>query len=140
MSVLMGLGPFRFEVTKHAYEQLERRRGGRWAEIERLGRRPALQHMGAAKAGVTLTAMLYPEFTGGLDQVDAMGRSAENGDVHMMIGQQGSIGNVLGRWAIEELGDRQSFFTRDGTPRKVEVTITLGHYGDDGDGLGGGLW
>lgn len=140
MSVLMGLGPFRFEVTKHAYEELDRRVGGRWVEVERVSRRPALQHMGATKSTITLSATLYPQFTGGLAQVEAMGRSAETGEVHMMAAAMAAIGRPLGRWVIEELGDRQSFFTADGTPRKVEVSITLGRYGEDGDGLAGGLW
>lgn len=138
--VLMGLGRFRFEVTKHAYEELDRSVGGRWEEVPRIGRRPALQFLGATKGTISITATIYPEYTGGLAQVDDMGAAAEAGEVLMMVGNSGSLGKVMGRWVIEELGDRQSFFKRDGSPRKVEVTLTLGRYGEDGDGMAGGLW
>lgn len=135
MSVLLGLGPFRFEVTRHAYEQLERRAGGRWVAQERIGRAPANQFLGAAEGEITISATIYPEMTGGLDQVRAMQASAEAGSVHMLVA---GTGRVLGRWFIREVTETGSLFRRDGTGRKVEVEISLGSYGEDG--AVGGLW
>lgn len=137
MSILMGLGPFRFETTRHAYEELERTVCGRWPAQERIGRRPALQFVGAGKSKIRIDATIYPELTGGLGQVEAMGVAAEAGAILMLVA---GTGRVFGRYVITSLSDRQSFIDRDGTPRKVEVEITLERYGEDGGGFGGGLF
>lgn len=132
--VLLGLGPFRFRVTRHAYEELARRCGGEWVSQGRIGRRPASQFVHTAESEITITATIYPELTGGLAQVDAMAEAAEAGTVMMMVD---GTGRVLGRWYISEITDTASFLMADGTPRKVEVEITLGRYGEDGTGFGG---
>jgi uncharacterized protein len=134
MSILMGLGPFRFEAGRHAYEELERTVGGRWPAQERIGRRPALQFLGPAESEIEISATIFPHFSGGLEQVDAMGAAAEAGATLMLVS---GAGRVFGRWVIKQLKDKQSYIDRDGTPRKVEVEITLARYGEDGASFGG---
>lgn len=129
MSVLMGIGPFRFRVMGHAYETLERSLSARWEAKGRIGRRPAMQFVGPGEDEISITATLYPELTGGLGQVEAMRAAADAGRPMMMVS---GAGRVFGRYCLTEIADTASFLTRDGTPRKVEVTLKLKRYGEDG--------
>lgn len=136
-SVLMGLGAFRFSVSGAVYQRLSREVLARWPVQERVGRRPALQFTGPGEEHLTLEGVIYPHYTGGLDQIRGMRARARSGAPLMMVS---GLGDVYGLWVITAVRDTESYFLASGLPRKVEFTLELSAYGPDGLGIGGGLF
>jgi phage protein U len=56
---LTGEEEFSFETSTAAYHRYVATRGSRWPEQERLGRAPALQHVGLSTAETTLDGVIY---------------------------------------------------------------------------------
>ncbi|MDJ0824255.1 MAG: phage tail protein [Rhodobacter sp.] len=126
--VMMGLGLFRFGVNRAAYQTLTRETGFRWAQMDRVGRKPALQFLGPDAAVITLEGVIYPHFKGGLRQVELMAAMAGLGQPMMLVD---GLGWVWSRWVIESVTEKKSFFLGDGAPRKIEFSMTLKAYGGD---------
>lgn len=137
MSVLMGLGAFRFSMSAPNYQSLSREATGRWPAQPRVGRAPALQFTGEGEETLSLAGTLYPHYTGGLDQIEAMRVQCKTGTPLMLVS---GLGFVFGLWSILSVSDEQSFFMAGGLPRKVTFTIELSAYGPDGSGIIGGLF
>ncbi len=137
MTIMMGLGPFRFSVAGAVYQQLTREVTARWPAQERVGRRPALQFTGPGEERLTLEGTIYLHYTGGLDQIRGMRAQALAGAPLMMVS---GLGDVFGLWVITAVRDTESFLRADGLPRRVEFTLELSAYGPDGAGMGGGLF
>lgn len=131
---------FDFEVSTAAYQKYVATRGSRWPEQERLGRAPALQHVGLATAETTLEGVIYPGMTGkaggsikkGLRKLRRLSLSTE--PFQLVTG----TGDVCGFWAVTEVNDTRSYFLDDGQARKAEFSIKLRFYGTDYSGGGGG--
>jgi len=126
--VMLGLGEFRFEVDALAYQTLSFSQSWRWPEQARIGRDPALQFVGRNVGSIELDGVLYPGFTGGLGQVEAMRALADAGRPLQLID---GLGRIWGAWVITEIGDTRTVFAEDGQPRKVEFSIKLKDYGED---------
>lgn len=129
MHTMMALGPFRFGLETAAYQSLERSTEYRWVSQERIGRHPAMQFIGEGHTDITLPGVIYPEFKGGLGQIDTMRSIAGSGAPQMLIGGRG---RVFGRFVIMSVAEVQTVFHSNGAPRKIEFTITLKTYGADG--------
>lgn len=121
-SIMMQLGTFQFGITTAAYQELTRRTEYRWAQQERYGKRPNLQFTGIGQEAMTLPGVIYPEYRGGLEQVDDMRALAELGQPLQLID---GYGNLMGSWVIESVEERQSIFADGGRPRKQEFTLQL---------------
>ena len=129
-SVMMALGKYRFSIDSAAYQTLQRSTAWRWPAQERLGRAPALQYLGPGEDKIALSGTIYPQFRGGLEQMDALREEAGRGEPLLLVDGRG---NVLGRWVVERVGETQSAFFADGAPRKIEFTLDLVRYGEDGE-------
>jgi len=123
--VMMSLGGFRFGLNTAAYQELSRTTEHRWAAQDRFGQAAALQHTGPGPETMTLPGVVYPEFRGGLGQVDRMRELAGRGKPQQLIT---GAGRVLGRYVIERVEERQSVFAARGMARKVEFTLSLRRY------------
>ena len=128
---MLSLGPFRFAVDTAAYQSLRRSVEYRWPSQTRIGRRPARQFAGTGDETISLQGLIYPEFKGGLKQVDTMRELAGQGEPQILIGSTGGRGEVWGKWCIIAVEETQTVFFADGTPRKQEFSLQLGHYGED---------
>jgi hypothetical protein len=140
MDTLMAVGPYRFKVVGLNYQSLDRAFEYRWRPQERIGRRPAMQFMGPGMETVSLKGVLYPQdprLGNGFSQLERMRREAMAG---VPRGVASNLGRYYGLWCITKISDVQSYFSKDGAPRKVEFTIDLAAYGPDGGGLGFGLF
>lgn len=133
---------FDFEISTAAYQKYVATRGSRWPEQERLGRSPALQHVGLATAETTLEGVIYPgmarkaggSIKEGLRKLRRLSLSTE--PFQLVTG----TGDVCGFWAVTEVNDTRSYFLDDGQARKAEFSIKLRFYGTDyGSGGGGGV-
>lgn len=137
---LMGVGPYRFHIVGLNYQSLDREFEYRWKPQERIGRRPAMQFLGPGVEKVTLKGVLYPKdprLGSGFSQLESMRREAMQG---VPRGVASNLGRYYGQWCITSIKDVQSYFHKDGTPRKVEFTIEMVAYGSDGGGFGFALF
>lgn len=129
-SVMLQLGSFQFGINTAAYQTLQRSNEWRWPSQDRFGKGPVLQHVGQGAETITLPGVVYPEWRGGLGQMDALRALAAEGKPQTMID---GTGNVLGRWVIERVEEKQAVFADAGVPRKQEFTVQLRRYFDEFD-------
>lgn len=127
-SVMLQLGSFQFGINTAAYQTLQRSTEWRWPSQDRFGKGPVLQHVGPGAETITLPGVVYPEWRGGLGQMDALRALAAEGKPQTMID---GTGNVLGRWVIERVEEKQAVFADAGVPRKQEFTVQLRRYFDE---------
>lgn len=121
-NVMMTLGEFQFSITTAAYQELTRTREWRWPTQERFMQNQALQYVGPGGDTISLPGTIYPEYRGGLGQVEAMAALADKG---MPLDMISGTGVVLGRWVIERLEEKHSTFAVQGVGRKQEFTLGL---------------
>lgn len=125
---MLTLGPYTFELSTAAWQSLERQTAWQWAVQERAGRVPARQFTGPGDDRLTIEGTVYPLFRGGLGQIDRLREEAGTGLPHLLIDGRG---RVLGKWVVEAVNERQTHPTRDGTPKRIDFTLTLAAYGED---------
>lgn len=134
--VMMQLGGFQFGINTAAFQTLARSNEWRWPSQDRFGKPPVLQHVGQGAETITLPGVIYPEWRGGLGQLDAMRAQAGKGEPLTMVDGQGT---TMGLWAIERIDEKQAVFAAGGTPRKVEFTLQLRRFFEaDGNSLASG--
>lgn len=132
MAVMMGLGPFRFHLATAAYQTLERSDEYRWEAQDRIGRHPAMQFIGAGHTTFNLSGTIYPNFRGGLGQLDAMRAVAAAGAPSVLVS---GLGRIFGSFVILSVDETQTYFLPNGAPRKQEFSLELKSYGPDGGAL-----
>lgn len=120
--VMMQLGSFQFSITTAAYQELSRRTAYRWAQQDLYGRLPGLQFTGPGEDTMTLPGVIYPEYRGGTGQLNQMRSLAGRGTPLMMVS---GVGQIMGRWVIESVDEKQAAFFAYGVPRKQEFTLQL---------------
>ncbi|GEM_PF-415205 len=128
--VMMALGDYRFSLDTAAFEALQRQTQYRWVGQERLGRESAFQYLGPGEDTIDFSGVIYPHFRGGLGQVDAMRAEAAKGVALLLVDGRGG---VWGNYVIKSISETRSMHFDDGTPRRVEFSLSLTKYGDDGE-------
>ncbi len=127
--MMMILGVYRFVIKNaFAYQTLKRQSNYKWQEVNRIGSNPALQFTGFGVETIELEGVIYPHFKGGLKQVTLMRAQAGLGKPLFLISGNGF---AFGRWCITNITENQSNFLSDGSPRKIEFSLTLKRYGED---------
>lgn len=121
----LKLGDFIFSVDTAAYQTLQRSTARRWAKIERIGKRAAMQDLGPGDDTLTMPGVIYPHYKGGLDQINKMREMMDNGDPLMLVDV---LGNIHAKWVILSITEKDSTFTEEGTPLKQEFTIKIQRY------------
>lgn len=140
LSVRSGLKKFhKFGMAGLPQTELDRTIEHRWEPVKRLGRRPAMQFLGPGEEHVTIKGFIYPPDYGSFESLQAMRNESMLGFPRPFIT---GYGEYQGLWCIKKIKDVQTHYWPDGSPRKVEFTIDLTHYGSDLPGLGvvGGLF
>lgn len=127
-SVMLQLGEYQFGVETAAYQSLQHAAEWRWPSQDRYGLGPVLQYTGPGPETVTLPGVIYPEWRGGLEQLNDMREMAAKGEPQQLVDGNG---NVLGYWAIEKIDETQTVFADAGVPRKQEFTVSLRRYLDE---------
>lgn len=128
VNMMMILGVYRFAIKSSAYQTLKRQSEYKWQEINRIGSNPTLQFTGFGVETIDLEGVIYPHFNGGLRQITLMRAQAGLGKPLFLISGNGF---AFGRWCISKISENQSNFLKDGSPRKIEFSITLKRYGED---------
>lgn len=127
VNMMMILGAYRFCISNAAYQSLARTTEYKWEELSRLNGESALQYVGMSAETISLEGVIYPQFKGGLRQVSLMRAQAGLGIPLMLISGNGS---AFGRWCITSISEGQTYFLKDGTPRKITFNLTLKRYGE----------
>lgn len=135
--VMMVLGPCVFSVETAAYEQLQRNTQYQWASQSRLGHPklkhlgvggPAYQYIGPGDESISLNGTIYPQYKGGPLQISSLRLAAGLGIAMPLID---NYGYALGRWLIESVQETRSVLFSDGTPRKIDFSVSLKRYNED---------
>lgn len=125
--IMMTLGGFQFGINTAAYQELSKNSEWRWPSQDRFGLPPALQFVGPGAESITLPGIVYPEWRGGVGQIETMRTQASNGEPLAMISGQGEY---LGLWVIEWIEEKHSVFGDAGVARKQEFTLKLKRFYD----------
>lgn len=125
--MLLSLDDFVFSLETLAYQELQRQVSWKHPSTSRIGARNASQFAGPGDDTITLTGVLATEINSlqSLDDLYAMG---DVGDYYVMVD---GAGYVYGAFTIESISEQQSYHLEDGTPRKINFTITLKRVADD---------
>lgn len=126
--MMLALGMFVFSLSTLAYQELQRQTEWRHPGSSRVGAAPARQFIGRGDDSITLPGILFPELAGSKLSLDALRLMANTGKAWPMI--EGS-GRIYGLWVIESLSETKTVFFRDGTPRRIEFTLSLKRIDDD---------
>lgn len=125
------LGEFMFCLDTAAFQELTRQTEYRWSAVNRIGRKPAQQFTGQGEDTIQLTGTIFPHFRGGLSQMEQMRQIAGRGDPLPLIYAFSRVGQFNGLWCIKSIQESRTVFFKDGTPRKIEFTLSLTAYGED---------
>lgn len=114
--------PEAFEGLSVAGPELQLQQQWRHASNNRVGLRPSLQFLGPDSDVITLSGVLMPAITGGRLSMQMLELMAETGKGWPLLKGNGTI---YGMFVIENIGRTESEFFSDGSPRKIEFTVTL---------------
>ncbi|MBY8945160.1 phage tail protein [Pseudomonas sp. SH10-3B] len=126
--MMMALGMFVFSLRTAAYQELQRQTDWRHASNNRVGTAPARQFVGRGDDAITLPGIIFPELAGSAVSLDAIRLMANTGKAWPMV--EGT-GRIYGLWIIDSLSETKTVFFRDGTPRRIEFTLSLKRTDDD---------
>lgn len=119
--MMMIFGMFVFSIPTATYQQLQRTTSWRHVSHSRVGDMPAYQFTGKGEDVITLDGSIVPEFGSQLS-LTALRLMGDTGKSFPLIAGNGKI---YGLWALKNVNETQSYFFKEGTPRKIEFTITL---------------
>lgn len=120
--MMMALGTFAFGMDTATYQQLQRSMSWRYGSSERVGARSARQFLGPGDDTVRLSGVLAPEITGDPASLDVLREMADDGEALPLVDGNG---RVYGAYAIASIEETQTYFFPDGTPRRIEFSMTL---------------
>ena len=127
------LGDFMFSLDTAAFQELDRQSQYRWQGIERVGRKPAQQFLGPSADTISLSGVILPTFRGGIGQIGAMRSLANTGTPLPLIYGFDTVGQYCGKWCITAVTEKRTVFFDNGSPRKIEFSLSLVEYGEDVD-------
>ena len=124
-AVLLALGSYRFSVATGGFYESQRETSWRWASQEVIGAAPRKQYVGPGDDTLTLQGTIFPQYRGGIGQVDLMRTQAGLGQpLPLMTGW----GAFLGNYVITHISEIRTVFTSDGAPKKIDFVIGLERY------------
>ena len=125
ITTMMILGSYRFAINNASYQNLKRTTEYKWQELELVGSNPALQYTGRGVQTIELGGVIYPQYRGGLKQLDKIRAEAAKATPLLLISGHGYN---FGRWCVVKVGETSSNLLANGSPRKLEFNISLKQY------------
>lgn len=129
-TMMAQLGDFEFSLESAPFQNFDRSTTFKWASVDRIGTKPALQFTGQDAQTITLAGVIYPHFKGGLGQIEYLRSMASDGAPYDFYITNEKVGDYLGLYVIESLRENRTIFFENGAPRKIEFTISLKEYGE----------
>ena len=118
--MMLALGMFVFMRQTLPHQTMQRDAEYRWPSNSRVGKRDSFQYLGPGDEKITLAGVLYPELTGGKLTMTAIRLMADEGRAWPLLD-----GTIYGMYVINNISETGSLFFADGTPRKIDFTLTL---------------
>jgi phage protein U len=125
--MMLALGNYFFSWLTASYQNKTESRNYRWEVQNVIGQFPLYQYMGPGEQDLKLDGVIYSNYHGGILQLPLMKATAKQGEPLMLVD---GLGNVLGKWVITHLEEKQTAFCSNGLPRKVEFVLELKKYED----------
>lgn len=119
--MMLALGMFVFMRQTLPHQTLQRDAEYRWPSNSRVGKRDSFQFLGPGEEKIT-AGTLYPELTGGKLTMTAIRLMADQGRAWPLLD---GTGTIYGMYVINNISETGSLFFADGTPRKIDFTLTL---------------
>lgn len=132
---LMALGQFVFSLPTLSFDEVRRQCTWRHPTNERVGAMPARQFVGPGEDTVTIAGVLVPLIAGRLGSIAELRAMADTGKAFALVG---GTGEVFGAYVIESLDEGRSMLMGDGSPRRIEFSLTLQRKPDDQAEAAGG--
>ncbi|WP_343560436.1 phage tail protein [Kiloniella sp. b19] len=126
--MLMSLGLYVFQLKSAPISKIDRTTKQNWAVTQRVGKRPATQHIGPSDDTITLTGALAPEITGKDIELETLRDMMRSGKAWILTT---GTGQVLGPWIILEIKETRRHLTNLGQARFIDFTLSLRRYGED---------
>lgn len=120
--MMLALGMFVFMRQTLPHQTMQRESDYRWPSNSRIGKRDAFQFLGVGEENITLAGVLYPELTGGKLTMTTLRLMAEEGRAWPLLD---GTGMIYGMYVISKVSETGSIFFADGTPRKIDFTLSL---------------
>jgi phage protein U len=133
---MMSLGPYQFGMDTAAYQEFERSTSYTWAAQALYGKDDDLQATGPGEDTITLKGVVFPEFMGGIGQLDAMRALGAQQEPQTLID---GLGRVMGEWVIQSIDESGSLFAQRGIARKQDFTMKLRRAPAQQQDSGGGI-
>jgi phage protein U len=138
--MMLALGPYFFSWLTASYQNKSESRSYRWESQNVIGQFPLYQYMGPGEQELKLDGVIYSNYQGshsaklngipyhgGILQLPLMKVTASQGEPLMLVD---GLGNVLGKWVITHLDEKQTTFCSNGLPRKTEFSLDLRKFED----------
>ena len=119
--MMMIFGMFVFSIPTATYQSLQRSTSWRHASNSRVGAAPAYQYLGPGEDTITLDGSIVPEFGSQLS-LTALRLMGNTGKSFPLIAGNGKI---YGLWKLDSVDETQTYFFKNGKPRKVEFSLKL---------------
>lgn len=122
-TALMSLGFFVFMRQTVPFAETSREISYNHPTNAVVGKLPRTQFTGKASETLSISGTLIPEITGGKLSLTALELMAERGKAYPLI--DGATFMVQGWFVIENISIQSSEFFGDGTPRKIDFSLSL---------------
>lgn len=122
-SAMMSLGLFVFMRQTIPYQETSRELSWNHPTNNVVGKLPRTQFTGKAGETLTLSGTLMPEITGGKMSLTALELMAEKGTPYPLI--DGATFMIKGWFVIESISEQATEFFGDGSPRRIDFSMTL---------------
>lgn len=128
MDTMFILGQYIFGLSTAAPAEFSRDTAYNWPAQDVFGMGQSLQFTGWGEETISLSGVIYTEFTGDTSQ---MNRMRDEADLATPLTLIDGRGNILGEWVIKQINERQDAFAQAGTPLKQHFNMSLLRYGGD---------
>jgi phage protein U len=119
--MMMIFGMFVFSIPTATYQILQRSTSWNHASNNRVGSMPAYQYVGKGEDTINLEGSIVPEFGQQLS-ITALRVMGDTGKSFPLIAGNGKI---YGMWKLDDVQETQTYFYKDGLPKKVEFSLKL---------------
>ena len=119
--MMMIFGMFVFSIPTATYQSLQRTTTWNHASNNCVNSMPAYQYVGKGEDSITLDGSIVPEFGSQLS-LTALRLMGDTGKSFPLIAGNGKI---YGLWILESIDETQTYFFKNGKPRKVEFSLKL---------------
>lgn len=125
------LGDVVFSFNSVTFQDIGRVSSFRFAIVERLKRRPAVQGVGKGLETIEISGVYYPQYRGGMGLISPLRNLLDQGDPVNFTCSWQRVNENLGRWVLETLDEKRMIQYKNAIPGKIEFSASLKQYGEE---------